>query len=90
MGEKIMTKKLIILTSILVFFSCNAWAITEVLQKKAALTLAEEWQNRRIKPILSQDGKITYLYGATAVTVKTKLYHSTDIELQAGETVTHI
>ncbi|MBU1389357.1 MAG: P-type conjugative transfer protein TrbG [Proteobacteria bacterium] len=65
----------------------TAWAISPELQKKAALQLAEEWQNKRIKPILSPDGKIVYLYGATAVTVKTKIYHSTDIELQAGETI---
>lgn len=68
----------------------NAWAISPILQEEAAMKLAKEWQNKRIKPILSQDGKIVYLYGATAVTVKTKPYHTTDIELQAGETISAI
>ncbi|MBU1386948.1 MAG: P-type conjugative transfer protein TrbG [Proteobacteria bacterium] len=83
-----MKKKIsIIFTLTLLFSVCNAWAVTATLQNKAALILAEEWQNKRIEPILSEDGKIIYVYGATAVTIKTKLYHSTDIELEAGETI---
>lgn len=85
-----MMKKFIILNVVLAFFGCNAWAMTPALHNKAALKLAEEWQNKRIKPILSYDGMILYLYGATAVTVKTRLFHSTDIQLEAGETVEHI
>ena len=68
----------------------NAFAVTPQIQTQAALELTEEWQNKSVRPILSQDGKIIYLYGATAVTVKTKLFHSTDIELQAGETIENI
>ncbi|MCP3876130.1 MAG: P-type conjugative transfer protein TrbG [Desulfobacteraceae bacterium] len=81
------TKILILISIALVFCVSNAWSMTSTAQKKAAVILAEKWQNNRIEPILSLDGKITYLYGATAVTIKTKLYHSTDIELQPGETI---
>ncbi|MBU1343518.1 MAG: P-type conjugative transfer protein TrbG [Proteobacteria bacterium] len=84
-------KKIAVMMSLaLVFGICNAWALSPEIQTRAALELAEEWQNKRIKPILSLDGKITYLYAATAVTIKTKLFHSTDIELQAGETIEFI
>lgn len=69
---------------------CNAFAITPQMQAKAAMQLTEEWQSKSVKPILSEDGKIVYLYGPTAVTIKTKLFHSTDIELQAGETIESI
>ncbi len=85
-----MMKKVIILSIALAFFAGNVCALTPALHNQAALKLAEEWQNKRIKPILSQDGMILYLYGATAVTVKTKLFHSTDIQLEAGETVEYI
>ncbi len=86
-----MIKKVILIISLALVLSINSvWAISPLLHNKAALQLAEEWQNKRIKPILSLDGKIVYVYGATAVTVLTKLYHSTDIELQAGETLQSI
>jgi len=85
-----MMKRIIVLSIALFFLVGNAWGLTPSLQNRAALQIAKEWQNKSIKPILSQDGKITYLYGATAVTVLTKLYHSTDIELQAGETIENI
>lgn len=84
-------KKIIgIIFLVLVCGIYNTWAITPQIQAEAAMQLTEEWQNKRVKPILSEDGKIVYLYGPTAITVKTKLFHSTDIELQAGETIESI
>lgn len=85
-----MKKFIGVLFLIMVCGLINAFAVTPQLQTQAALELTEEWQNKSVRPILSQDGKIIYLYGATAVTVKTKLFHSTDIELQAGETIENI
>lgn len=85
-----MKKNTIILSLLLIAFCTEAWSMTPAMQNKAAVELAKKWQNQRIKPILSLEGKITYLYGATAVTIKTKLYHSTDIELEAGETIEYI
>lgn len=86
-----MMKKMFIFICLILIMSANSvWAVTPLSHNEAALQLAKEWQQKRIKPILSQDGKITYLYGATAVTVITKLFHSTDIELQAGETIEYI
>ena len=80
----------IILIVAIVLFSLQAYGLTEKQQKAAALNLAQQWKNKRIKPILSPDGKILYAYGPTAVTIVTKVYHFTDIELQAGETIKNI
>ncbi len=85
-----MMKKVIVLSLVLAFCLSSAWALTPAIHSQAALKIAKEWENKRIKPILSTDGMITYMYGVTAVTVITKLFHSTDITLQAGETIEHI
>lgn len=83
-------KTVFIISLVFIFGAGSSWAISSSVQEKAALELAKEWDNKRIKPVLSLDGKITYFYGATAVLVKTKLYHQTDIELEPGETLKHI
>ncbi len=85
-----MMKKVVIVSLILAFCFGNSWALAPEVHNQAAIELAKEWQNKRIKPILSTEGMITYLYGVTAVTVITKLFHSTDIQLQAGETIEFI
>jgi type IV secretion system protein VirB9 len=56
----------------------------------AALALARKWRENPEQPRMSQDGKITFLYGTTMPPILCAPLRESDIELEAGEVVRDI
>jgi type IV secretion system protein VirB9 len=56
-------------------------------KERASLELAKQWLNTPEKPRLSEDGKVTFLYGSTMPTLFASPFYTSDIELEPGERV---
>lgn len=59
-------------------------------KEKAALKLSGDYQERPIKPILTENGRITYAYGATLPSLICAPMSACDVELQQGEIVNDV
>lgn len=59
-------------------------------KEKAALKLSGDYQDRPIKPILTENGRITYAYGATLPSIICAPMSACDVELQQGEVVNDV
>ncbi|NDV26921.1 P-type conjugative transfer protein TrbG [Desulfovibrio sp. JC010] len=55
-----------------------------------ALKLSKEWINRKINPILLENGKVVYIFGATMPTIICSPFMASDLELQPGENVNDV
>ncbi|TIH11605.1 P-type conjugative transfer protein TrbG [Marinifilum sp. JC120] len=55
-----------------------------------ALKLSKEWINRKINPILLENGKVVYIFGATLPTIICCPFMASDLELQPGENVNDV
>ncbi|WP_432737304.1 P-type conjugative transfer protein TrbG [Maridesulfovibrio sp. FT414] len=56
----------------------------------AALQLSKEWMNRKIKPVMQNNGKVVYVYGATLPTIICSPLMASDLELQPGENINDV
>lgn len=56
----------------------------------AALKLSKEWMNRKINPIMQNNGKVVYIHGATLPTIICSPLMASDLELQPGENVNDV
>lgn len=56
-------------------------------KEKEALKLAEEWQNKPVKPVHLGSGQVVYVYGASEPSVIGAPMLISDIELEAGELI---
>ena len=70
------------------YLSENNIQLTE--REYHSLTLAKEWMNNGNKSFRGEDGKISFLFGATMPRVVTAPLRITDIELQVGEKIREI
>ncbi len=59
-------------------------------QEKEALRLAREWDGKAIRPSMTADGKVTYVFGASVPTLVCAPMQLSDLELQQGEAVNSI
>lgn len=59
-------------------------------KEKAALKLSGDYQERSIKPVLTENGRITYSYGATLPSLICAPMSACDVELQQGEVVNDV
>ena len=55
-----------------------------------ALKLSKEWINRKINPILLENGKVVHIFGATMPSIICSPFMTSDLELQPGENVNDV
>ncbi len=73
------------------YFSSESVQLTE--KEQAAIAIAESWRTGEIitaNPVIGLDGAIEFLFGAEQPSVICAVMQVTDIELQAGESVTGV
>lgn len=59
-------------------------------KEKKALSLAQEWKDRTINPVMEPGGKVIFVFGATMPTLVCAPLMPTDLELQPGELVNDV
>jgi type IV secretion system protein VirB9 len=73
------------------YFSAESVRLTE--KEKAAIAIAKTWQRGEAmtaNPVVGPDGSIEFLFGAEQPSIVAAVMQITDIELQAGETITSV
>jgi type IV secretion system protein VirB9 len=73
------------------YFSPESVQLTA--KEKEAIAIAEAWRRGEIitvNPVVGPDGSIEFLFGAEQPSVVAAVMQITDIELQAGETITSV
>ncbi len=73
------------------YFSPESVHLTD--KEKAAITIAESWRTGEVmtaNPVVGLDGAIEFLFGAEQPSIVCAVMQVTDIELQAGESVTGV
>ena len=73
------------------YFSPDSVQLTA--KEKEAIAIAEAWRRGEIvtlNPVVGQDGAIEFLFGAEQPSIVAAVMQITDVELQAGETVTSV
>lgn len=59
-------------------------------KERTAVSLSKEWKERPVNPVMQQNGKVVYVYGATLPTIVCSPFVASDLELQAGELVNDV
>lgn len=59
-------------------------------KEKAALGMATEWTDREVKPVMHDNGKVVFVFGATMPSIVCAPLKTSDLQLQPGEQVNDV
>ncbi|SDP35939.1 P-type conjugative transfer protein TrbG [Desulforhopalus singaporensis] len=59
-------------------------------KEKQALELAREWKGKTLKPVLTDKGRVSFIYGHAVPTIIVSPFKVADLELQPGEKISSI
>ncbi|WP_243545444.1 P-type conjugative transfer protein TrbG [Pseudodesulfovibrio tunisiensis] len=59
-------------------------------KERKALSMATEWKDRKVNPVMHPGGKVVYVFGATMPSIVCAPLKTSDLELQPGENVNDV